>query len=261
MSVQICQLSGSRGRSIDVYDNKCVITTDVTLGSIMTRNALDGQKTIFYIDVTGVQFKRCGLTIGYLQLETGSLQMNNQSDNMFSENTYTFVQAINNITNDLIQALHDYIVDRIEGYKYGFEPSSESLEKLLEELERTGNANRSSIILKRRAEKWHLEEAQKREAAQKAYAEKVESIREAMGGANSQPAVAAFLKSAESCESIADIKIAWQAAALDVGAVGEEITNKINQAARIERTYGSGPQDIESLVHSLTQFLKDIETV
>ena len=66
MSEFICDLSGSRGRSIDVYDNKCVITTDVTVGSVLTNNALDGQKTIFYMDVSGIQFKKSGFTLGYL---------------------------------------------------------------------------------------------------------------------------------------------------------------------------------------------------
>ena len=119
MSQLICKLSGVRGREIAVYDNKCVITTNVSVGSLLTNNALDGEKTIFYIDVVGVQFKASGIAVGYLQMETPSMQMNNQSSNMFSENTFTFEDGKNGVTNSLMRILRDYIVSRIEGYKYG----------------------------------------------------------------------------------------------------------------------------------------------
>ena len=118
MSKLICEINGVRGRRIAVYDNKCVITTDATLGSFLTSNALDGEKTIFYADVVGVQFKRCSATLGYLQLETPSMQMNNQTNNMFSENTFTFDES-GDVTNFQMAKVRDYIVARIEGYKYG----------------------------------------------------------------------------------------------------------------------------------------------
>ncbi len=137
MSIWICKLEGNRGRRISIYDNKCVITTDVTVGSLITNNALDGQKTIFYVDVVGVQFKESALAIGYLQLETGSVQMNNNSSNMFSENTYTYDENSGPVDNALMRRVHNYIVDRIEGYKYGFVPSDESLIHLMKELEKT----------------------------------------------------------------------------------------------------------------------------
>lgn len=119
MSKLICKLAGVRGREIAVYDNKCIITTNVSFGSILTSNALDGEKTIFYIDITGIQFKASGMTIGYLQLETPSMQMNNQSSNQFSENTFTFESGINGVTNELMYCVKDYIIARTEGYKYG----------------------------------------------------------------------------------------------------------------------------------------------
>ena len=121
MSKLICSLHGVRGRAIDIYDNKCVIKTELTAGSIFTRNATDGEKTIFYIDCTGIQFKECKLSIGYLQLETPSTQMNNQDSNFFSENTFTF-DLNNSITNELMREIYNYICIRVEGYKYGFDP-------------------------------------------------------------------------------------------------------------------------------------------
>ena len=119
MANLITEIKGSRGREIKIYDTKCEIKTRVTLGSVLTQNATDGVKTIYLCDVTGVQFKRSGLAIGYLQFETGSMQMNNKSSNFFSENTFTFEDGRNNITNDFMEKVYNYVVERIEEIKYG----------------------------------------------------------------------------------------------------------------------------------------------
>lgn len=47
MSKLICELKGVRGRSLKLYDTKCVIKTEVTVGSILTENASDGEKQCF----------------------------------------------------------------------------------------------------------------------------------------------------------------------------------------------------------------------
>lgn len=86
----ILSIDGSRGRRIDIYTFKCVIKTSVTIGSVITRNATDGEKTIYFSDVSAVQFKEPGLTLGYLQLETAGASMNNLASNFFNENTFTF---------------------------------------------------------------------------------------------------------------------------------------------------------------------------
>lgn len=118
MAKFICELEGVRGREMKLYDTKCVITTKKTVGSFITGNFTDGEKTIFYTDVVGVQYKRSGVLIGYLQLETSSSQMNNKSDNMFSENTFTFEGGKNGISNELMEAVYHYVVDRLEEIKY-----------------------------------------------------------------------------------------------------------------------------------------------
>lgn len=134
LSKFIGSVIGARGRSIDIFDNKAVIKTDITIGSVITGNATDGEKTVFYIDCVGVQFKRSGtaLAIGYLQLETSSMQMNNQNSNFFSENTFTYEEKPSS-SNALMQEVYQYIVRRIEGYKYGFDEneSYEPTNKLL----------------------------------------------------------------------------------------------------------------------------------
>lgn len=91
----VYDIKGARGRNIKVYEDKVVITTKVTIGSVLTRNATDGEKTIYYSDVLGIQFKKANINIGYLQFETASSSMNNRSDNFWNENSFTFEEDLN----------------------------------------------------------------------------------------------------------------------------------------------------------------------
>ena len=112
----IYSINGVRGRHIDVFNDKCIITTKVTLGSILTHNATDGEKTIYYSDVVGVQFKEPGITIGYLQLETPGLTMNNAASNFFNENSFTFDTSV--ITTDKMREIAAYIENRVQEIKH-----------------------------------------------------------------------------------------------------------------------------------------------
>lgn len=114
----ICEFEGVRGRNLKLYDTKIIITTKLAASSLITGNFTDGEKTIYLCDVVGVQFKKSGDLIGYLQFENSSIQMNNQSNNMYSENTFTYKDGKNRITNKLMEAVYDFITDRIEEIKY-----------------------------------------------------------------------------------------------------------------------------------------------
>lgn len=107
---------GSSGRTLDVYEEKCVITTKASLSSWATGNSSDGEKTIYYVDCIGVQFKRCGtgLTIGYLQLETASGLMNKKTDNFWNENSFTFNKEEQN---EQVAEIADYIKEKIDEIK------------------------------------------------------------------------------------------------------------------------------------------------
>lgn len=118
MANLICELEGVRGRNLKIYDTKIVIKTDVSVGSVLAGNATDGKKTIFLCDVIGVQFKKSGSMIGFLQFETASLQMNNKNDNFSSENTFTYEKGKNGITNGLMEYVYHFVCDRIEEIKY-----------------------------------------------------------------------------------------------------------------------------------------------
>ena len=127
------RIKGARGRVLEVYNTKCIIQTKVTLSTVLVGNASDGEKTIFYPDCTAIQFKPSGLKIGYLQLETPSMQMNNAQSNFFSENTFTFEGANQN---EMMSEVYYFISELGEKVKYGTQDPKqvtipESLQPLL----------------------------------------------------------------------------------------------------------------------------------
>lgn len=111
----VYSIKGARGRHIDVYENKCVIKTKTTIGSIIASNATDGEKTIYYKDCVGVQFKKSGFTIGYLQLETSASSMNNHGSNFFGENSFTFEPG--QVSNEKMEEVANYIKGKIDEIK------------------------------------------------------------------------------------------------------------------------------------------------
>jgi len=110
-------IDGVRGRHIDIYTDKVVITTKVTIGSLLTHNATDGEKTIYYSDCIGVQFKQSKFAIGYLQLETASSNGNNKHSNFFAENSFTFDTTV--ISNERMIEVADYVKSRVDAVKKG----------------------------------------------------------------------------------------------------------------------------------------------
>lgn len=110
-------VNGVRGKTLTVYDNRCVINVKVGIGSFITGNVTDGEKTIYYCDCIGVQFKKAGVTIGNLQLETASSQMNNKHSNFFGENTFNF--DVTTVSNEKMEEVADYIKEKIMELKMG----------------------------------------------------------------------------------------------------------------------------------------------
>lgn len=261
MSVLICKLNGVRGRRIAVYDNKCVITTDASLGSILTSNALDGQKTIFYIDVQGIQFKKSGLTIGYLQFETSSIQMNNQNSNMFSENTFTYEDTSNGIPNALMEKVHDYIVDRIESYKYGTPAQKKFLYDLVSAAEKTSVCHvEYSIVtqvkneIHEQAQQREHERAEKQRLEHEAQKQAAEEFRRSIQGKDGITQIDLFLSQASTCTRITEIHNLWKSFNWDEHLTAT-IGKKISEAAQIERMYGSSPSSLNRLIDDLRKMI------
>ena len=108
----VCKIQGARGRSIRIYPYKVMIRVDATVGSVLTQNVFDGEKTIYFKDCVGIQFKRSGAALGYLQFETASGTMNNEKSNFFNENTFTFEG-----NNDVMQKVYEYIIGVMDQIK------------------------------------------------------------------------------------------------------------------------------------------------
>ena len=106
---------GVRGRMLTVYDDKVIITTRPTIGSFITGNSLDGEKTIYFVDCIGVQFKQAGMTLGYIQFETASSSMNNKGSNMFNENSFTWDTSV--VSNDKMQEVANFVKGKIDELK------------------------------------------------------------------------------------------------------------------------------------------------
>ena len=109
----VFEYEGARGRSIKIYEDKCIIKTKASVGSLLSGNSTDGEKTIYYCDVIGVQYKMSGVTLGYLQLETASSSMNNKSSNHFNENSFTFNANLDHE----IQKVANYIKGKVDELK------------------------------------------------------------------------------------------------------------------------------------------------
>lgn len=107
----VYDLKGVRGRKMAVYEDRAVLTVEVGVGSFLTGNVSDGEKTIYYRDCIGVQFKKSGMQIGYVQLETASGLMNKSQSNFFNENTFTFDLSVQ--SNEKMEEVAEYIKDRV----------------------------------------------------------------------------------------------------------------------------------------------------
>lgn len=115
MANLIYDLEGVRGRHIQVYDDKVVLTVKASLGSLIAGNISDGEKTIYFADCIGVQFKKSGFQIGYLQFETAGGIMNNKASNFFNENTFTWDTTKQ--SNERMEEVANYAKERVEYYK------------------------------------------------------------------------------------------------------------------------------------------------
>ncbi|MDE6595889.1 MAG: SHOCT domain-containing protein [Oscillospiraceae bacterium] len=106
----VYSFDGNGGKHLDVYEDKAVIKTKAGLGSLLTGGFNNGEKTIYYRDVIGVQFKKqTALQIGYLQLETASYQT---GDNFFGENSFPFEKRT--VTNEKMEEVANYVREKVD---------------------------------------------------------------------------------------------------------------------------------------------------
>ncbi len=118
MEGAIFSVKGYRGRNLYVFENKCVIQTIKGLDSLTTGNYTDGEKTIYYSDVIGVQFKRADSQVGYMQLETASSQAKNGFNRFvdaFNENSFAFTKST--VSNERMEDIFEFVKKQVETNK------------------------------------------------------------------------------------------------------------------------------------------------
>ena len=76
---------------------------------------MDSRLLKHYFKFSGMQFKKSGALLGYLQFETAGRIMNNAASNFFNENTFTWDTTVQ--TNEFMHTIAAYVKERISFYK------------------------------------------------------------------------------------------------------------------------------------------------
>lgn len=107
----IAGLKNAAGKSLTVFEDKIVLKATSNIAAYR----IDGEKTIYYADCIGVQFKEVStMNPGYLQLETASALINNQENPLANENTFVFAGRV---LNAHMREIADYILAKVEACK------------------------------------------------------------------------------------------------------------------------------------------------
>lgn len=113
--VRYC-LVNSLGKILDVYDDKVIFISTKSAATLVTglvlgRSVTDGEKTIYYRDAIGVQFKASSIADGYIQIETAS---GNMASEYGGENS---IQFSGKQSDEEAKIMVDFIRKRIEEIK------------------------------------------------------------------------------------------------------------------------------------------------
>ena len=256
----IARVLGARGRTLSIYDTKCVISTTVTPGSILAGNATDGEKTIFYPDCVGIQFKEAGRTLGFLQLETASMQMNNQTSNVSSENSFTF-EDVPGSTNAVMQIVYSAVCDLVETVKYCPPVKVEQLWDIVLKLAEADLIVDAHLLFDARDnEKLQQErEAQEAEEKRRQVQEEAQSRKSDISGQLEQ--LGTFcerLEGIQDCKRVQDVMKLWRADSWeDLSAEKKaQIQAFLDEWDNRERLYGSSEQRTQGVILSLLALIK-----
>ncbi len=256
----IARVLGARGRTLSIYDTKCVINTSVTAGSILSGNATDGEKTIFYLDCVGVQFKEAGRTIGFLQLETPSMQMNNQTSNFSSENTFTF-EDVSGSTNAVMQIVYSAICDLVETVKYCPPVKEEMLWDIVLKLAEADLIVDAHLLFAARDNEKLQQEREVQEAEEKRRQNQEESDARMSDIAKQLDEMGCFrdrLEGVKGCKRVQDVMKVWRADSWEDLSQEKkaQIQAFLDEWDNRERLYGSNEQRTQGVVLSLLALIK-----
>ena len=61
----ICELKSNTGQLLFIFEDRVELTQTGTMG--LLTQGLKGTKTFYYVDISSIEFKNCGLTSGYFE--------------------------------------------------------------------------------------------------------------------------------------------------------------------------------------------------
>ena len=116
--VKYC-LVNSLGKILDVYENKVVFTSTQSTSTIVTglvfgTSMTQGEKTIYFKDAIGVQYKPSSIADGYIQVETAAGGVSTSNSQYSGENS---IQFSGKKSNEEAEIIVSYIRKQIEDIK------------------------------------------------------------------------------------------------------------------------------------------------
>ena len=116
--VKYC-LVNNLGRILDVYENKVVFTSTQSTSTIVTglvfgTSMTQGEKTIYFKDAIGVQYKASSIADGYIQVETAAGGVSTSSSQYSGENS---IQFSGKKSNEEAEIIVSFIRKQIENIK------------------------------------------------------------------------------------------------------------------------------------------------
>lgn len=116
--VKYC-LVNNMGKILDVYDNKVVFTSSKSTSTVMSglvfgQSVAQGEKTIYFKDALGVQYKPSSVLDGFIQVETAVGGMTSTGSQYGGENSISFSGKE---ANEDAEVIVDFIKKQIENIK------------------------------------------------------------------------------------------------------------------------------------------------
>ena len=120
--VRYCMVN-NLGKILDVYDNRVVFTptqstSTLVTGALFGTSITQGEKTIYYKDATGVQYRPSSVLDGYIQVETtsGGASSSNQYG---GENSIQFSGKERNAEAEIVVEFIKKKIDEIKNMSTG----------------------------------------------------------------------------------------------------------------------------------------------
>ena len=121
--VKYC-LVNNLGKILDVYDNKVVFTSTKSTSTLVTglvfgTSVTQGEKTIYFRDAIGVQYKPSSFVDGYIQIETAAGGVTSSSSQYGGENSIQFAGKDRNAEAEIIVAFIRKQIEEIKNAPVG----------------------------------------------------------------------------------------------------------------------------------------------